>query len=63
MTPSTRAEEDERAGDNVHLTLQAQRCPLAAYRSVARILPCLYSSTEIVDGRKTGVEQLLPRLR
>src|SRR5262245_26920811 len=60
--PEQRAEKDERAGGNLHLPLQAQWCPLAACRGVPGILPCLYSSTEIVDGRITGVEQPQPRL-
>src|SRR5215470_18494422 len=60
--PEQRAKENDRACGNLHLPLQAQRGPLATCRGVPSLLPCLYSSTEIVDGRSTGVEQLLPRL-
>src|SRR4030095_8573461 len=51
--PKQRAEEHERPWANCPLPLQAQWWPLATCRGIPGILPCLYSSTEIVDGGKT----------
>src|SRR5262249_29543709 len=53
----------QRPGDNLYLTRQAQGRTLALCRSIPGILPRLYPTTEIVDGRIPGVEQLLSRLR